>query len=65
LSLEKKQQSSFKVGCGNGDVTEGETIRRQTTTTEKKHNNQIMRGCNSDSDGNSNDHEDMKQQCQR
>jgi len=58
LSLEKKQQSTFKVGGGDGEVTEGETIRRRTMDNdkdEKKHNNQIMRGC--DGNGDSNDHD--------
>ena len=47
LSLEKQQQSTFKVASGDGEVTEGETIRRRTTdddNDEKKLNNQIMRG---------------------
>jgi len=30
LSLERKQQSTFKVGSGDGEVTEEETIRRRT-----------------------------------
>jgi hypothetical protein len=31
LSHEKQQQSTFKVAGGDGEVTEGETIRRRMT----------------------------------
>jgi len=43
LSLEKKQQSTFKVGGGYGEVIEGETIRRRTMDDDNDEKNTTIK----------------------
>jgi hypothetical protein len=43
LSLEKQQQSTFKVAGGDGEVTEGETIRRRTTDDDNDKKNSTIK----------------------
>jgi len=43
LSLEKKQQSTFNVGGGDVEVTEGETIRRQTMDDDNDEKNTTIK----------------------